>query len=109
MAVRECEEIMSAQRFSAHCGGSGAAGQGADAVRDGGALKAPRNWLRKASIDLSGAEGPASSPSCQCQEAICRNTEGSRATIATGTAWLAPGLVTGPAGWWSPREKRSGE
>ena len=58
-------------------------------------LKAPRNWLRKASIGSSGAEGPGSSPSCQCQEAICLNTEGSRATIEIGTAWLAPGLVMG--------------
>ena len=61
-------------------------------------LKAPRNWLRKASIGSSGAERPGSSPSCQCQEAICRNTEGSWATIEIGTSWLAPGPVIGLAG-----------
>src|SRR5690348_9905891 len=65
-------------------------------------LKAPRNWLRKASIGSSGAEGPGSSPSCQRQEAICLNTEGSRAMIEIGTSWLAPGPLTMVWGWWSP-------
>src|SRR5262249_5077452 len=93
---------MSAQRFSAYHGASAAAGQGADAVWGVAVLKAPRNWLRKASIRSSGADGPGSSPSCQCQEVICLNTEGPRATIEIGTAWLAPGLLMGPAGCSSP-------
>ena len=76
---------MSAQRFSAHRGGSGATGQWADAVWDVAVLKAPRNWLRKALIGSSGAKRPGISPSCQCQEAICLNTEGSRAMIEIGT------------------------
>ena len=42
----------------------------------------------------SGADGPGSSPSCQCQEAICRNTDGSRAMIEIGTWWLAPAPLT---------------
>src|SRR5215471_6250600 len=83
-------------------GGSGAAGRWTDAAWAGAVLKAPRNWLRKASIDPSGAEGPGSSPSCQRQEAICRNTEGSRATIETTTLWLAAALVMGAAGCSSP-------
>src|SRR5450755_3312579 len=65
-------------------------------------LKAPRNWLRKASMGSSGAEGPGSSPSCQRQEAICLNTEESRATIEIGTSWLAPAPLTAVWGWWSP-------
>src|SRR5258708_26309 len=93
---------MSCQRFSAHRGGRVLRGQWADAVWDVAVLKAPRNWLRKASIRSSGAEGLGSSPSCQCQEAICMNTEGSRATIEIGTAWLAPGRLMGPAGCSSP-------
>src|SRR5215467_8913800 len=83
-------------------GGSGAAGRWTDAAWAEAVLKAPRNWLRKASIDPSGAEGPGSSPSCQRQEAICRNTEGSRAMIETTTLWLAPGRVIGAAGCSSP-------
>src|SRR5215472_10645781 len=86
----------------AHRGGSGAAGPWADAAWDEAVLKAPRNWLRKASIGSSGAEWPGSSPSCQCQEAICRNTEGSRATIEIGTSWLARSPLTVLEGWWSP-------
>src|SRR5215471_3977527 len=92
----------------AHGGGSDAAGRWADAAWDAGAawdeavLKAPRNWLRKASIDQCGAEGPGSSPFCQRQEAICLNTEGSRATIEIGTSWVAPGLLIGPPGCSSP-------
>src|SRR5580700_11192987 len=93
---------MSAQPFSAYRGGPGAAGQWADAAWDVAVLKASRNWLRKALIGSSGAECPGSSPSCQCQEAICLNTEGSRATIEIGTVWLAPGLVIGPPGCSSP-------
>ena len=54
-------------------------------------LKELRNRLRNASIDSSGAEGPGSSPFCQRQEAICLNTEGSRAMIEIGTTWLARG------------------
>src|ERR1039457_6229872 len=50
----------------------------------------------------SGAPGPGSSPSCQCQGAICLNTEGSRATIEIGTSWLTPGPLTAVWGWWSP-------
>src|SRR5690348_12598791 len=50
----------------------------------------------------SGAEGPGSSPSCQRQEAICLNTEGSRAMIEATTSWLAPGPVIGAAGCSSP-------
>src|SRR5204863_6608471 len=65
-------------------------------------LKAPRNWLRKASIGSSGADGPGTSPSCQRQEAICLNTEGSRAMIEITTLWLAPGPVIGAAGCSSP-------
>src|SRR5215470_15999657 len=68
-------------------GGSGAAGPWADAAWDEAVLKAPRNWLRKADIGSSGAEGPGSRPSCQRQEAIRLNTEGSRATIEIGTSW----------------------
>src|SRR5215469_2810814 len=86
----------------AHRGGSGAAGPWAEAAWDEAVLKAPRNWLRKASIGSSGAELPGTSPSCQCQEAICLNTEGSRATIEIGTSWLPPGLLMGPAGGSSP-------
>src|SRR5215472_14917500 len=93
-------EKMSPPGGPAHCGGSGAAGRWADAAW--AVLKAPRNWLRKASIGSSGAEGSGSSPSCQCQEAICLNTEGSRATIEIGTAWLAPGRLIGPPGCSSP-------
>src|ERR1700740_2872966 len=81
---------------------AGAAGPWAGAAWDGAVLKAPRNWLRKASIGSSGAEGPGSSPSCQGHEAICRNTDGSRATIEIGTSWLAPGALMGPAGCSSP-------
>src|SRR5215831_1545680 len=77
-------------------------GRWADAARDEAVLKAPRNWLRKASIGSSGAEGPGNSPSCQRQEAICLNTEGSRATIETTTLWLAPGRLIGLAGCSSP-------
>src|SRR6478736_2618325 len=77
-------------------------GRWADAAWDEAVLKAPRNWLRKASIGSSGAEGPGSSPSCQCQEAICLNTEGSRATIEATTSWLAPGGLIGLAGCSSP-------
>src|SRR6185312_6714200 len=69
---------------------------------DEAVLKAPRNWLRKALIGLSGAKCPGSSPSCQCQEAICRNTEGSWATIEIGTWWLARSPLTVLEGWWSP-------
>src|SRR5882757_5295141 len=87
---------------AAHRGGTGAAGPWADAARDEAVLKAARNWLRKALMGSSGAEGPGSSPSCQRQEAICRNTEGSRATIEITTSWLAPGPVTGAAGCSSP-------
>src|SRR5215475_11214784 len=89
-------------------GGSDAAGRwagaawDADAAWDEAVLKAPRNWLRKASIDSCGAEGPGSSPSCQRQGAICRNTEGSRAMIEATTSWLAPGGVIGLAGCSSP-------
>src|SRR6516165_2705362 len=89
-------------RRPAHRGGSGVAGPWADAVWDGTVLKAPRNWLRKASIGSSGAEGPGSSPSCQPQGAICLNTEGSRAMIEITTLWLAPGPVMGVAGCSSP-------
>src|SRR6266436_6673818 len=77
-------------------------GPWADAAWDEAVLKAPRNWLRKASIGSSGAEGPGSSPSCQRQEAICLNTEGSWAMIEITTSWLAPGPVTGAAGCSSP-------
>src|SRR5882672_9416206 len=77
-------------------------GPWADAAWDEAVLKAPRNWLRKASIGSSGAEGPGSSPSCQRQEAICLNTEGSWAMIEIGTSWLAPGRVIGLAGCSSP-------
>src|SRR5215471_14111659 len=89
-------------------GGSDAAGRwagaawDADAAWDEAVLKAPRNWLRKASIDSCGAEGPGSSPSCQRQEAICLNTDGSWAMIETTTSWLAPGGVIGAAGCSSP-------
>src|ERR1700729_247449 len=79
-----------------------ASGPGADAVWDDAVLKVWRNWLRKASIGSSGAWGPGSSPSCQCQGAICLNTDGSRATIEITTAWLAPGLVIGAPGCSSP-------
>src|SRR6185437_4887616 len=89
-------------RRPAHRGGWGAAGRWAGAAWDEAVLKAPRNWLRKASMGSSGAEGPGSSPSCQCQEAICLNTEGSRAMIETTTLWLAPGPVIGAAGCSSP-------
>ena len=74
------------------------AGPWAGAAWDETVLKAPRNWLRKASIGSSGAEGPGSSPSCQCQEAICLNTEGSWATIEITTSWLAPGRLIGLRG-----------
>src|SRR4249920_294330 len=77
-------------------------GRWADAAWDEAVLKAPRNWLRKASIGSSGAEGPGSSPSCQRQEAICLNTEGSWATIEITTSWLAPGGLMGLAGCSSP-------
>src|SRR5882724_13462150 len=77
-------------------------GPWADAAWDEAVLKAPRNWLRKASIGSSGAEGPGSSPSCQRQGAICLNTEGSRAMIEIGTTWLAPAPLTRVEGWWSP-------
>src|SRR5580693_10768319 len=50
----------------------------------------------------SGAPGLGISPFCQCQEDICLNTEGSRATIEIGTTWLAPGPLIGPAGCSSP-------
>src|SRR5437763_8202001 len=86
----------------AHRGGSGAADPWTDAAWDDTLLKAPRNWLRKASIGSSGAEWPGSSPSCQGQEAICRNTEGSRAMIEATTSLLAPGALIGPAGCSSP-------
>src|SRR6266705_674789 len=86
----------------AHRCASGAAGMWADPVWDGALLKAPRNWLRKASMGSSGAPGPGSSPSCQCQEDICLSTDGSRATIEIGTSWLAPGPLTAVWGWWSP-------
>src|SRR5450755_4587941 len=95
-------EQMSPPGGPAHRGGSGAAGPWADAAWDETLLKAPRNWLRKASIGRSGAEEPGSSPSCQCPEAICLNTEGSRATIEIGTSWLAPAPLTAVWGWWSP-------
>ena len=65
-------------------------------------LKAPRNWLRKASMGSSGAIGPGISPSCQCQDAICLNTDGSRAMIEIGTSWVAPAPLTVVWGWWSP-------
>jgi hypothetical protein len=53
---------------------------------DEAVLKASRNWLRKAFIGTSGAELLGSSPSCQRQEAICRNTDGSWAMIEIGTS-----------------------
>src|SRR6202008_2669476 len=57
----------------------------------------------KPSTGRGGGEGPGSSPSCQCQEAIWLNTEGSRATIEIGTTWLVtPGWVTGAPGCSSP-------
>src|SRR5258707_15797977 len=77
-------------------------GPWADAAWDEAVLKAPRNWLRKASIGSSGAEGPGSSPSCQRQEEICLNTEGARATIEIGTSWLAPAPLTMLQGCSSP-------
>ena len=77
---------VSARGGPAHRGGSGAAGPWADAAWDEGVLKAPRNWLRKAFMSSRGAEWPGISPSCQCQEAICRNTDGSRAMIEIGTS-----------------------
>jgi hypothetical protein len=49
-------------------------------------LKAARIWLRKALICSSGALRPGTSPFCQRQEAICRNTDGSRAMIEIGTS-----------------------
>src|SRR5215469_17562368 len=93
---------MSPPGAPAHRGGSAAAGPWAGAAWDEGVLKVPRNWLRKASIGSSGAEGPGSSPSCQRQEAICRNTEGSWAMIEIGTSWLAPAPVMGAPGCSSP-------
>ena len=65
-------------------------------------LKALRNWLRKAPIGSSGALRLGSSPSCQCQEAICLKTEGSRATIEITTSWLAPPPLTVVVGCSSP-------
>src|ERR1700739_2216607 len=93
---------MSAQRFSAHRDSSRAPGQWAGAARDLAVLKAPRNWLRKALIFSSGAKRPGTSPSCQCQEAICLNTDGSWATIEIATAWLAPERLMGGSGCSSP-------
>src|SRR5260370_14655733 len=89
-------------RGAAQRGCSGAAAPWADVAWDETVLKEPRNWLRKASIRSSGAEGPGSSPSCQRQEAICLDTEGSRAMIEIGTTWLAPGRLIGPPGCSSP-------
>jgi hypothetical protein len=66
-------------------------------------LNAPRNWLRKALIGQSGAWLLGISPSGQRQDAICWNTDGSRATIEIGTSWLTcPGVVRGGPGCSSP-------
>src|SRR5215472_10115841 len=75
----------------------------ADAVCDWALLKVRRNWLRKASIRSSGASRLGNRPFCQCQEAICLNTEGSCAMIEIGTSWLAPGPLTVIIGCSSPR------
>ena len=49
-------------------------------------LKESRIWLRRALICSSGALGEGTSPFCQCQEALCRNTDGSWAMIEIGTS-----------------------
>jgi len=70
-------------------------------------LKVLSNWSRKASISWNGAEGPGSSPSCQCQGAICLSTEGSRVMIEIGTWLLGAGPLTVLCGCSSPSRMRT--
>src|SRR2546430_17701168 len=73
-------------------------GPWADAAWDEAVLKAPRNWLRKASIGSGGAEGRGSRPSCQRKEAMCLNTDGAWALVEVATSRLDTGQVKGAEG-----------